>query len=332
MKKHQKINFDTFLKSFMTDLFIAKDLLLCHLPEEILSLIDLSGLSSLPQESISLGLQIKTGDLIYKVPPKNKGAPPFIIYIEAQTNFHKKFLLRLRAFEANLQWEWFKTHNEIAVVIPVIISTSGKFCTRKPDYLNLFPETHKEIISKFTNGSSVFLDFCALDDFQIERHPGFVPVVETMVKKVRTTSFRPLLNHCIKYFKRAIEFDKYDPVDTSDHFHAVICLSVKYCKNVPEGKELKDYLISLEQQLPNEIGEKVMNLYEQLEKIGRDEGMLIGKQKWLDEGMLIGKQEGMLMGKQEIVQNMLKNGMSVEQVMAYTGVSRETLLNAKKSK
>ena len=87
-----------------------------------------------------------------------------------------------------------------------------------------------------------------------------------------------------------------------------------------------------------------MNLYEQLEKIGRDEGMimgrqrgldegmLIGRQKGLDEGMLMGKREGMLMGKQEIIQNILKNGMSVEQIMAYTGVSRETLLNAKKSK
>ena len=324
MKKHQKMNFDKFLKSLMTDLSIAKDLLSCHLPEEILSVIDLSGLSSLPQESISLGLQIKTGDLIYKVPSKNKGAPPFIIYIEAQTNFYKKFPLRLRAFESNLQWEWSKIHDQIAVVIPVVISTSGKFCSRKPDYLNLFPETHKKIVSKFTNGSSVFLDFCALDDLQIERHPGFVPILEMMVKKARTTSFKPLLNHCIKFFKKAIQFDKYDPVKTSDHFHAVICLSAQYCKNVPEGKELKDYLISLEQQLPDEIGEKVMNLYEQLEKVGRDEGMIMGRQ--------VGRQEGMLMGKQEIIQNMLKNGMSIEQVVSYTGMSKETLLNSEKLK
>lgn len=321
MGTHQTMNFDKFLKTFMSDLSVAKDLLSYYLPNEILSLADLSGLSPLPQESISLGLQIKIGDLIYKVPPKNEGDPPFIFYIEAQTNFYKYFPLRLRTFEVNLQWDWVNAHEKIAMVIPIIISTSGKVCVRKPDYLDLFPENYKELMSNIATWSSFLIDFCALNQTEIESHTGLVAVVETVFSKIRTTSFKPLLEECIKYFKRAIQVDKNDFSKTSDHFSTVVCLLAEQCRDVPKGKEFKNYLISLEQQLPDKMGEKVMNMREELDKVARDEGMLMGRQQGLNEGMF--------MGKQEIIQNMIKSGMSLEQIVSCTGINRNMLPNGK---
>jgi predicted transposase/invertase (TIGR01784 family) len=57
------------------------------------------------------------------------------------------------------------------------------------------------------------------------------------------------------------------------------------------------------------------------------EGELIGEQRGRLEGEQRGEQRGIIQGKQEIARNLLKQEMTVEQVVNLTGLSEEFVQN-----
>ena len=73
-------------------------------------------------------------------------------------------------------------------------------------------------------------------------------------------------------------------------------------------------------QESEEIGEK------RGEKRGREEGIMLGK----EEGMMLGKEEGIMLGKEEgakmIAKTMIDEGLPIELIMRYTGLSEDVVV------
>ena len=62
------------------------------------------------------------------------------------------------------------------------------------------------------------------------------------------------------------------------------------------------------------------------EKRGREEGIMLGK----EEGMMLGKEEGIMLGKEEgakyIAKTMIEDGLPIELIMRYTGLSEDVII------
>ena len=97
----------------------------------------------------------------------------------------------------------------------------------------------------------------------------------------------------------------------------------------PVTSELKSRLKSSEggSRAMNEILEKLISDEKrESEKRGREEGIMLGK----EEGMMLGKEEGIMLGKEEgakiIAKTMIEEGLPIELIMRYTGLSEDVII------
>ena len=96
-----------------------------------------------------------------------------------------------------------------------------------------------------------------------------------------------------------------------------------------EGGTVKmDATLQKWMQESEEIGEK------RGEKRGREEGIMLGKEEGMmlgkEEGMMLGKEEGIMLGKEEgakiIAKTMIDEGLPIELIMRYTGLSEDVVV------
>ena len=95
-------------------------------------------------------------------------------------------------------------------------------------------------------------------------------------------------------------------------------------KVIKEAKKEVEYLTG---------DEEVKRLAELREKWEMDRNSEIGqaRKEGIEEGKAEGKAEGKIEEKLEIAKSMLKDGMNLETVMKYTGLSKEEIENLVKS-
>ena len=113
-------------------------------------------------------------------------------------------------------------------------------------------------------------------------------------------------------------FTKNDVYDEAD-FPVTSEIKARFKKD--EGGTVKmDATLQRWMQESEEIGEK------RGEKRGREEGIMLGK----EEGMMLGKEEGIMLGKEEgakmIAKTMIDEGLPIELIMRYTGLSEDVVV------
>ena len=113
-------------------------------------------------------------------------------------------------------------------------------------------------------------------------------------------------------------FTKNDVYDEAD-FPVTSEIKARFKKD--EGGTVKmDATLQKWMQESEEIGEK------RGEKRGREEGIMLGK----EEGMMLGKEEGIMLGKKEgakmIAKTMIDEGLPIELIMRYTGLSEDVVV------
>ena len=113
-------------------------------------------------------------------------------------------------------------------------------------------------------------------------------------------------------------FTKNDVYDEAD-FPITSEIKARFKKD--EGGTVKmDATLQKWMQESEEIGEK------RGEKRGREEGIMLGK----EEGMMLGKEEGIMLGKEEgakmIAKTMIDEGLPIELIMRYTGLSEDVVV------
>ena len=113
-------------------------------------------------------------------------------------------------------------------------------------------------------------------------------------------------------------FTKNDAYDVAD-FPVTSVIKARFKKD--EGGTVKmDATLQKWMQESEEIGEK------RGEKRGREEGIMLGK----EEGMMLGKEEGIMLGKEEgakmIAKTMIDEGLPIELIMRYTGLSEDVVV------
>ena len=121
-------------------------------------------------------------------------------------------------------------------------------------------------------------------------------------------------------------FTKNDVYDEAD-FPVTSEIKARFKKD--EGGTVKmDATLQKWMQESEEIGEK------RGEKRGREEGIMLGKEEGMmlgkEEGMMLGKEEGIMLGKEEgakmIAKTMIDEGLPIELIMRYTGLSEDVVV------
>ena len=121
-------------------------------------------------------------------------------------------------------------------------------------------------------------------------------------------------------------FTKNDVYDEAD-FPVTSEIKARFKKD--EGGTVKmDATLQKWMQESEEIGEK------RGEKRGREEGIMLGKEEGMmlgkEEGIMLGKEEGIMLGKEEgakmIAKTMIDEGLPIELIMRYTGLSEDVVV------
>ena len=118
--------------------------------------------------------------------------------------------------------------------------------------------------------------------------------------------------HTISVSDKSLIYDEADFPVTSE-------IKARF-KNDEGGTVKMDATLQKWMQESEEIGEK------RGEKRGREEGIMLGK----EEGMMLGKEEGIMLGKEEgakmIAKTMIDEGLPIELIMRYTGLSEDVVV------
>jgi len=97
-------------------------------------------------------------------------------------------------------------------------------------------------------------------------------------------------------------------------------------KEIKETKKGREEMCQALEKLVNEEREEGFNYGRTLGKSeGIEVGRTLGKSEGKLEGIEIGKVEGITIGKEEIARSMLKEGLPLESIVRYTGLSLENL-------
>jgi hypothetical protein len=89
----------------------------------------------------------------------------------------------------------------------------------------------------------------------------------------------------------------------------------------PVTSELKSILKS------SEGGNRTMNeIIEKLISDEKRESELLGEKRGIEQGIEVGREEGREEGAKNIAKTMIKEGLSAELVMKYTGLSEDVVL------
>ena len=351
MSKHKKpnghtipkMNADLFFKRCMTDIDLARDFLTFNLPEKIKDQIELASLKVAPQEYISAALRRKTADMVYTV--KLKDAEDelgfLVLHVEQQTKPKRLMPLRMLEFMTTIMRQF--TENQpskdfvpLPVVIPIILSThKGKYpySTR---FLDLFTEPGQKLVSALLNDELPLVDLASMSDDTLKKHLRSA-IMEIALKNVKNSEFGPLLMDCVEILKLLIYMREIDTEQASGILQSLVYYMADNVKNIPTAGEVDDLLATAQSELPSDTGEVFMTLREHFEESGAKRGMEQGKQLGIQQGIQQGKQLGMQQGKQlgmqqgvqQVALNMLKKGLSDEDVCACTGLSIEKIIELK---
>ena len=297
---------DKFFKESIKTYEMARHFLQIHLPDDIQARINFESLRPTDQEYIDENLKTVRSDVVYECDIDNQ--PGFIYFlIEHQSTPDKLLPFRLLYYLFQLLKHCVdhQGYNQLPIVVPLCIYHGGsKAYPYSTDILNCFYDAGLAKQVLFKPCRLIDLTQMTLEDFQQHGPAGLLEVV--------------LQHHNQKQFSRFIKdlirtklwYEGVHNVERSDYGQVVLQYLITTCDD--DSGDFKAALHELAASDP-EHEEEIMSVAQKLKEEGLEEGRQEGRQ----EGMQKGKQEGV----RQTAYNMLKDGMSVEIIKRYTGVT-----------
>jgi len=297
---------DAVFKTFLSHPDTARDFMALHLPPALLKICDLTTLKLESGSFVEDDLRPYYSDVLYSL-KTSRGDGYVHVLIEHQSSPDRHMAFRLMRYAiAAMQRHLDAGHKALPLVIPVLFY-QGK---RSPypysmNWLTLFDESEQAAV--LYGGKFPLVDVTIIPDEEIMQHRSMAALT-LLQKHIRQRDLNTLLDQLVTLM--LTEFM------TGQQVMALI----NYMLQAGETPDVKALIRELAQRVPQHEDE-LMTLAQQLEQIGRKQGLEQGLEQGLAQGRQLGEQEASL----KIARNLLENGMDVASVMKMTGLSEDEL-------
>ena len=126
--------FDACYRALFNHRLLLLDLLQSIFPTSLLNTLDLNSIQPLPTAYIGPAMQLRQGDLAWRIPAQNTGDPDLLLGIEHQSRPDRLMALRVGTYK-HLQLESFLRQHAVPSSLPVpvmLVLYSGKATWRAP--------------------------------------------------------------------------------------------------------------------------------------------------------------------------------------------------------
>jgi len=259
---------DKLFKLSMSNLAVAKEFFIAHLPADILGKMDLHSLKAEKQSFIDDAYKTTEADVVYSVKMGNLTAYLYLL-CEQQTTVDPQLSFRLLIYTVRIMETHLRQHpkDPLPLVYPMVIYTGDEPWNAPLDIFPLFADSEnlaRELLLK----PYQLLDVQRTSDDEL-RQQELSGLVAFVLKHRETANFEKFLKQFMPWV-HSVELQ-----DTSGAFLSRVVL--KYLINCsPKGN--KDLLVQeAEHYLSHELQGEIMTIAKQWKEEGMQQGMQQGE-------------------------------------------------------
>ena len=329
-----------FIKSFSVK-EVAKGYLKEFLDKEIVQELDLDNYLKLQSDSfITNKLEERYADLVYKCRFKQKKKVKgkdvyeylFICLLFEHKSYPVKFpYLQLLSYQVNA-WEKMESQKEpLRLVLPIVVYHGEKKWHHKPmtDFFHLPNEHFRRFLPIF---DYVLTDLSVVSEKRIMTMKDNAMLLNALMalKYARNTGYvEAHLSRILAYS------DKYFNTDLGKNYFDILFVYINETVNLKPEK-----IYEIMTTLPQDIKEQTLSTYQQILKLGREEGVEQGieqgieqgREEGMEQGIEQGREEGIEQNKVESTRNMLAANVSDSDIMKFLSVSQEFIDDVRKNR
>lgn len=310
----------------------AIDFVKAALPMECQSLMNLDGLRIAPSEYQlkAPGKQI-TSDVVLEVPLKS-GKDGFIyIVTEYQSTPDETMPLRLLEMKTGIFRRYVSNNNEkfsLPLIVPIVISAYPHGYKKSTCLLDGFAPEHRDLMRSYLTEPMPLIDLSVLSDSEVESYQ-LSSMMMYAFKHIKSLGF-PALLEGIGRLACQLEGNPSSKVLLMSFEHVLDYLLEK-AVDVPSIEDLDNVVDEAVSTLPPYLEEAVESVKSILiargEKLGEERGEKRGEKRGEELGLKQGRTEQASI----IARNLLKAGMSDDQVALHTQLPAHVVHELKSS-
>lgn len=301
---------DRFFKMAMSDKRVAKDFFETHLPQKILTLVDLTHLELQVSSYVNDLRQESIADILYKTQIAGFTGYLYLI-VDHQSTPDELMPFRVLKYTCNIIDQHLKDTGKkrLPMILPMIVYHGKRPWTYSTN-INDLVDSAKELIDAYFLKPFFLIDLNLIDD-EILKQRAWSGAMNLTLKRIFAKDMLPYLLDIIQLLKKIEQSD-------GKNFAEIV---LTYILDRGELANKQAFFELIQTQLTPEVGEKVMTIAEQLKIEGKNEGRLEGKL----EGRVEGRLEGRLEGKLEVAEQLLSEGIKPALVARMTKLPLEKI-------
>lgn len=304
----KKPKHDQLFKRIMTNEIAAQEFLEYYLPSDFKENIDLSKITIEKESYIEENLREKFSDIVYSVKTKSDETAFIYILLDHQSTIDYWIALRLWKYGLLLCERHQKNKDKLPLICPILMYNGTEIYNAPRNLWDLFTDSRQAKKLMTENYQLVDLQSMSDDEIVQKKHLG---MLEYIMKHIHQRDMIKLWDEFLSRFKTTVIIDK-----ESGYVYMKSFLWYTDAK-VPEDKQQELERI-ITKHLSNEEKE---NLMRTIAEKYIDQG--------IEQGIVQGIQLGKAEGKAELIKMMFAQGKTIDEIVNFTGLSREMIKNLK---
>ena len=280
---------DKFFRAMFEDKRAAKDFLRSVCPKEWVERFNLDSIKQENSNFINMDLTERFADLLFSI--EISGAPGYVIcHFEHQQNAEKFMAVRFLNYATQIWLRHTKNQHDplrhqLPVIIPILIYTGERAYPYSTDIIDLFPSHLRDIAQETLRNPIKLVDLHRLSDEELEGH-GVASIFEIAMKYIYCAD----LQKAIEMLANAMA--KHLAQEDWLSYTQIMQYNITVRGETAELYEKAIRELIRKHKIPQQIGELMLTTAEQFEQRGIE----------------------------KTAKNMLKRGLSVEDVADYTNL------------
>ena len=273
---------DNLFKEAMSNTIVARNFIEQHLPPALVARMDLSTLKLCSGTYVNAQLKATASDVLYSVQLDGHTAYVYML-AEHKSGIDVWMPVKILGYKVDIWKAHIKQHpkDKLPVIIPIVFYNGGTPYTASSRLSDLM-EGPIELIEEYLHKDFLLIDTNYLED-EVLREEKWAGTLAFFMKHVHdrdiVESIRSIIGSLLWLIKAGCE--------------DLVTAYLNYYMSEANNFNLTIYIDLIKKHLSEEIGEKVMNMAQQL----RDEGVVIGVEKGVQQGIQQGMQQGMQQGE-----------------------------------
>ena len=340
--KSKNLRSDAFFKKAMESELVAKEFLSEYLPAHVKDFVNLETIKPEKESFVEESLKRRLSDVVFSVKTKDNEDAYIYMLVEHFSSPNYWTAMKLWKYTLLLMERHQGENNKLPLIMPTVVYAGEKKFNVPRNLFDLFE--HPDMARKILTENYHLVNLQEMPDDEIERK-RHLSLFEYILKHIKTRDIRKLWEDIFEKFDVAIKMDE------KNGFVYIKSLIWYSDTKIPEEQK-KEFI----QLINNKIAEgknlmrTIADSYidEGVEKglvqgieIGTKNGVVIGKQEGIEIGTKMGIEQGIEqgiekgltkgvhIGMERVARTMLDKNRPIEEILEFTGLSREEILKLK---